>query len=275
MQRSVNAWFFKPGTAPVDMARQCAEAGMEALELVVDEDGPITPTTDEVTCRMIGDQVRDAGVLVASLASGLFWRYSYGSEDPADRQSALDLTLAMLDRAVWLGTDAILVVPAVVGAWDDPKMRVSYSDALNRTHKALRQLVPEAEQRGVAIAIENVNVFSRFLLSPVETADLIDRVNSPWVGVYLDTANVLATGYPEDWIRVLGRRILRVHIKDYDLSKRGMEAFCAPFDGDVDWSAIIKALSDVSYGGPMTYEGTGDLSDIRARLDRIIVMRDS
>ncbi len=275
MQRSVNARPFGDGPHPVHMAKQCAEAGLEAVELVVSEEGPLTAKTDEAACREMGEQIRETGVQVASLASALFWNHSYGSDDPGLRDKARASTLTMLDQAMWLGTDAILAVPAVVGAWDSPKMRVAYSDALNRTHEALKQLVPEAEQRGVAIAIENVNVFSRFLLSPVETADLIDRVNSPWVGVYFDTANVLPTGYPEDWISVLGRRILRVHIKDYDLSKRGMDAFCAPFDGDVDWPAVIKALSDASYDGPMTYEGDGDLGDIRARLDQIIVMQDS
>lgn len=275
MQRSVNAWFFEAGTSPADMARQCAEAGMEALELVVDQDGPITPTTSEADCRNIGRQVREAGIEVASLATILFWHHNYGSDNPADRLKAEDLTLAMLDRAAWLGTNAILVVPAVVGAWDSPKLQISYADALNRTYEALCGLAPEAERRGVAIAIENIGIFSRFLLSPVEMAELIDRVNSPWVGVYFDTANVLTSGYPEDWIRILGPRIHRVHIKDCDLSKPGMEGFCAPFDGDVNWPAVIKALSEVSYDGPLTYEGTGDLADIRARLDQIIVMRDS
>jgi L-ribulose-5-phosphate 3-epimerase len=275
MLRSVNAWFFEADTSPAEMARQCAEAGMEALELVVGEDGPITPTMDEATCRQIGDQVREAGIDVASLATILFWHHNYGADDPAEREKAHDLTLAMLDRAAWLGTDAILVVPAVVGGWDSPALQISYADALSRTYEALARLAPEAERRGVAIAIENIGIFSKFLLSPVETVDLIDRVNSPWVGVYFDTANVMTSGYPQDWIRILGPRIHRVHIKDCDLSKPGMEGFCAPFDGDVDWSAVMKALSETGYDGPLTYEGSGDLADIRTRLDQIIAMQDS
>ena len=176
-------------------------------------------------------------------------------------------------RAAWLGAEAILVVPAVVGAWDSPTLQTPYADALNHTHDALSALAGEAEGRSVVIAVENVNVYSRFLLSPVETADLIDRVNSPWVGVYFDTANVLPTGYPQDWIATLGPRIRRVHIKDFDLSQRGMEGFCAPFDGDVDWPAVMQALADAGYTGPLTYEGTGDLPDIKARLDKLIAMQ--
>lgn len=275
MQRSINAWFFDPQPPSAEMARQCAQAGFEAIELTVGEQSAITPTTDEATCRRIGEQVRQAGLEVASLASILFWHYSYGSEDPSHRKQAHDLTVAMLDRAAWVGTDAILVVPAVAGEWDSPEMKVPYDDALNRTYQALSDLAPEAEQRGVVLAIETIGVFSRFLLSPPEMADLIDRVNSPWVGVYFDTANVLPTGYAQDWIAALGRRIARVHIKDYDLSKRGHEGFCAPFDGDVDWPAVMDALVEIGYDGPLTYEGQGDLADAKARLDKLIALQGS
>ncbi len=272
MKRSINAWFFDAATPPAEMARRSAEAGFEAIELTLADEGPITPTTDEATCRAIGQQVRDAGVEVASLATVLFWHDSYGANEPERRQRAEDLTVAMLDRAVWLGAGAILVVPAVVGGWDSPTPQVGYADALNRTYQSLRRLAPAAERRAVVIAMENVGIFSRFLLSPVETAELIDRVNSPWVGVYFDTANVLTSGYPQDWIETLGPRIRRVHIKDCDLSKPGLEGFCAPFDGDVDWPAVMTALASAGYDGPLTYEGGGDLADIKTRLDKLLAM---
>ncbi|MBN1342512.1 MAG: sugar phosphate isomerase/epimerase [Phycisphaerae bacterium] len=275
MQRSINAWFFDPQPSPAEMARQCAQAGFEAIELTLAEEGAITPNTDEATCREIARQVRDAGLEIASLATIMFWYHAYGSDDPGLRRKAYDLTLSMLDRAAWLNAGAILVIPAVVGAWDSPVPQTAYADALCRSHDALHRLAPEAEQRSVVIAIENVDLFSRFLLSPVEMADLIDRVNSPWIGVYFDTANVMRTGYPQDWIRALGYRIRRLHIKDYDLTKHGMEGFCAPFDGNVDWQAVMKALAETGYDGPLTYEGKGDLADIKGRLDRIIAMQDS
>jgi L-ribulose-5-phosphate 3-epimerase len=223
------------------------------------------------------------------LATGLFWKFNYGSDDPAIRLRAHDLTLAMLDRAAWLGTDAILVVPAVVGRWDQPVPEVAYQDALNRTFEALHDLAPEAEQCGVVIAIENV--WNRFLLSPVEMVELLDRVNSPWVGAYFDVGNVMAIGYPQDWIATLGRRITRVHLKDYKLEKgtgpmcaehppgrpgkSDLSPFCPLCEGDVDWPAVMKALSQAGYDGPLTYEGKGDLADIKARIDRIIALLDS
>jgi len=268
MRRSINAWFFEASTPVVEMARRCAAAGFEALELVLENEGVLTPQTDQATCRSYGQQVRDAGLHVASLATGLFWQTHYGSDDPETRQKAYDLTLSILDRAAWLGAEAILVIPAVVGAWNAATPSVRYADALNRSFETLHRLAYEAEQRGVILAVENV--WNRFLLSPVELADLIDRVNSPWVGAYLDVGNVLAFGFPQDWIDTLGRRIVRVHLKDYDLSNPGIEGFCPLGEGSVDWPAVMAALSRAGYDGPLTYEGRGDLADIKVRMDRIL-----
>ncbi len=175
----------------------------------------------------------------------------------------------MLDRAAWIGTDAILVVPAVVGRAGDATPTTRYADALNRTYDALAQLRFEAEDRGVRIALENV--WNRFLLSPIETAGLIDRLATPWIGVYFDTGNVMPFGYPEDWIATLGPRIVRVHLKDYALARPGPDGFCPLGEGDVNWPAVITALkTHAGYKGPMTYEGPGDPNEIAQRLDTIL-----
>ena len=145
---------------------------------------------------------------------------NYGDADPAVRQQAQELTRAGLDRAAWLGTDALLVVPGGRGDLE----RAGTAGGLRRRPGTRRstccsRLREDAEDRGVHIAIENV--WNRFLLSPVEMRDLIDRVNNPWVGAYFDIGNAMAFGYPQDWIDVLGRRIVRVHAKDYDLAAAG------------------------------------------------------
>jgi hexulose-6-phosphate isomerase len=101
-------------------------------------------------------------------------------------------------------------------------------------------------------------------------ADFIDRLNSPWVGAYLDIGNVLKFGVPQDWIDVLGRRIIRVHVKDYRIAVGTKAGFVLPGDGDADWPAIVAALRQTGYDGPLTFEGRGDLADISTRMDRIL-----
>ena len=128
--------------------------------------------------------------------------------------------------------------------------------------------MPEAEQRGVTIALENV--WNGFLLSPVEMADLIDRINSPWIGAYFDVGNILKFGTPEDWIRTLGRRMVRVHVKDFKVAVGTSAGFVPPGDGDADWPAIITAMKEVGYDGPLTCEGPGDPVEMSRRIDRIM-----
>jgi len=268
MLTSINVWTFPADMPIAEIASRCAQAGFEALELAWRQDGELTDRTSKADCQAIARQVTDRGLKIASLATGMYWQTNFASPDPTDRARARDLTLAALDRAAWLDAGAILCIPAVVGAWNAKRLQVPYEDAMARSCEALTTLAPEAEARGVVIAIENV--WNKFLLSPLEMRDLINRVNSPWVGVYFDVGNVVAFGYPEDWIRTLGHRIARVHLKDFASDVGGIEGFCPLGEGDVDWPAVLAALNQVRYDGPLTYEGPGDPADIKARIDRIL-----
>jgi len=271
MFTALNAWTFAPETLLDEQFAATASAGFAAIELVLSADGPLRSDTPLDECTALAQKAADGGLQIAGLATVDFWQINYASPDEADRRRAVELTLRMLDRAAALRAGAVLVVPAVVGRATEPHMQVTYADALLRTLDALSTLRHEAEARCVTIALENV--WNRFLLSPVEAADLIDRVNSPFVGLYLDVGNVLAFGYPEDWITTLGGRIARVHIKDYDLNRPGSAGFCPLGEGSIDWPAVIGALCSVGYTGPLTYEGAGEPVEICRRLNNILAGR--
>ncbi len=152
------------------------------------------------------------------------------------------------------GGTTVLVVPAVVNR------KVGYRDAYKRSQKNIRELIPDAQSHGIKIAIEEV--WNKFLLSPVEFARYIDEFESPWVGAYFDVGNVVEFGYPEEWIRELGKRILKVHIKEYAKPKR--------FDyrlgegKEIDWEAVRSAFEDVGYTGWITAEvGYGDVESMK------------
>jgi hexulose-6-phosphate isomerase len=268
MYPSINAWTFPDRTPPDKILTQAAQAGFAGVELVVAPDGPLRPDSPLEEFHRLAGQAADLGLRLVSLATGQFWQTNYASPTPEQRRAAVELTRQMLVRAQTLGAEAILVVPAVVGHWDSPRAQTAYSDALHLTLEALSELRHAAEAAGVTIAIENV--WNRFLLSPVEFADVIDQVNSPHVAAYFDVGNIVALGYPEDWINTLGGRIARIHMKDYALSKPGMAGFCGLGEGDVDWPVVVGALAAAGYEGPLTYEGPGEPTDIRRRLERII-----
>ena len=105
--------------------------------------------------------------------------------------------------------------------------------------ECISRLVPTAEDLGVSIAIENV--WNKFLLSPLEMRDFIDHFDSENVGAYFDVGNVLLTGYPEQWIRILGPRIKRIHIKDFKNSIGTEDGFVDLLEGDIDFEAIKKS----------------------------------
>lgn len=269
MSKGLNGWTF-PASMPIaEAARAARAAGFDTFEPTLNAEGELTPTTDEDSCRRLGETIRETGLQVSSLATALFWKTSFTSADASVRAAAEELTISCLDRARWLGADTLLVVPGMVRHDAQPRHLVcGYADALARSYHALRRLIPEAERRGVVLALENV--WNSFLLSPVELAEFIDRLNSPWIGAYLDIGNVLKFGVPQDWIEVLGRRITRVHVKDFSVAVGTKQGFVLPGDGDADWPAIMAALRTTGYDGPLTFEGRGDLADISARMDRIL-----
>lgn len=271
MYTAINAWTFSDTLSPSEQIVAAAGAGFAGIELTVGFDAPLTPETPLHTFGQLATVATDAGVRIAGLATGLYWELNFGADEAAERERARDVTCYLLDRAAAVGAGALLVVPAVVGKADDARERIGYAEAYNRTLEALNELRYEAESRGVLLAIENV--WNRFLLSPMEAAGLIDQVNSPNVGWYFDVGNVLAYGYPTDWIRTLGGRIVRVHMKDYDVSRPGWAGFCELGAGSVDWPAVVEALRDVGYQGPLTYEGPGQPADVRRRLENILTGR--
>jgi L-ribulose-5-phosphate 3-epimerase len=268
MLTAINAWTFPGELSPGKQLVAAAAAGFEGLELTVASEGPLRFDTTLESCATLARRATDLDLRIVSLASDEFWQTNYAAPDRSTRERAVAFTLQMLDRAVALAADAILVVPAVVGTLDEPQPRVSYADALHRTFDTLCSLRHEAESRGVTIALENV--WNRFLLSPIEAADLLDRINSPLVGWYFDTGNVMVHGYPQDWIATLGGRIKRVHVKDYDLSRPGPAGFCPLGEGSVDWPSVIAGLRQAGYNGPLTYEGPGEPEEICRRLSNII-----
>jgi len=268
MYPAINAWAFPEGMPPSEQIAAAASAGFAGIELVVSDEGPFRFDTSPRECMALLEQAEDRGIRICGLASAMFWKINYGSPDEAVRRRAGELTLRALDRAAELEAGAILVVPAVPCMYNEYRMQVGYADALQRTYEALCSLRHEAEARKVTIAIENV--WNRFLLSPVEFADLIDRVDSPSVGAYLDVGNVVAFGFPEDWVATLGARIKRVHAKDYDASKPGLAGFCPLGEGSVAWPKVTAALRRIGYAGPLTFEGGGELEDVHRRLLRIL-----
>ena len=171
-----------------------------------------------------------------------------------------------IENAKALGGDMVLLVPAVV----NPNVR--YVDAWTRAVERTKLLAEDAEKHGIVIGIENV--WNKFLLSPLEAAAFIDEIDSKYVKFWLDVGNMVQFGYPEDWVRTLGDRTVRVDVKDF---VRKTNSFVELTKGDVDWAAVMKAFDEIGYEGIMAAEVSGgDLdyltSAVSKPMDDIFVM---
>ncbi|MCS6829081.1 MAG: sugar phosphate isomerase/epimerase family protein [Armatimonadota bacterium] len=238
----------------VERFRLAKEVGFDGIEA--------PPINDPEEIKKMRAAAEVSGVPVHSIIYG-GWHAPLSSADPRVIERGIADVQAALQCAKDLGADTVLLVPAIVNE------STRYIDAYTRSQQNIRKVIPLAEKLKVVIAVENV--WNNFLLSPLEFARYIDEFRSPYVKAYFDVGNVLAFGWSEDWIRTLGKRIHRVHLKDF---KRSTRQFVNLLEGDVNWREVRKALDEVGYRGFMTAElGGGNASylrDVAQRIERII-----
>lgn len=239
-----------------DRFKLAADLGFQGME--------VGPTNDPHEIRILRGASEKAGIPIHSIIYG-GWGGPLSTADPAAGAQAVEAAKLALQSAKELGATGLLLVPGVV----NPDTR--YVDAYNRSQKRVKELIPTAEKTGVTICIENV--WNHFLLSPMEFARYIDEINSPFVQAYFDVGNVIgAFGFSQDWILTLGKRIKKMHLKDFKLSDRSWQNLG---DGSVDWPAVKQALHDIGYTGFMTTElGGGDeryLGDLSKRIDKLLL----
>ncbi|WP_168121703.1 sugar phosphate isomerase/epimerase family protein [Paenibacillus sp. HB172176] len=253
MKKGINIWSFQEGATIQSCIATAKKAGFDGIELSLNESGELGLQATDKEIHTIAAQLKDADLEIAGLATGLYWSYSMTSNDESIRSKAIDVCKKQLELASALGVDAILVIPGAVGVDFIPGAEVvDYDRAYDRASEAIAKLVPFAESAGVSIAIENV--WNKFLLSPLELRSFIDDQDSPFVGSYFDVGNVVANGYPEQWVRILGERIKKVHFKDYRRQAGGLHGFVDLLAGDVDFPAVMKALEAVGYDNYVTAE---------------------
>ena len=261
MKKGINAWCF-PGNFSIRRCMELAKAaGFDSIELNMSEKNKGKGLTDDLNfeenlgltldtgdndLQKIAGMAKKIGILISSVSTSLHWTYPLTSNDPEVREKGKRIVLQMIHAAKAFGADAVLVVPGLVDK------TVSYRTAYRRSLEAFRELSKTAEREKVYLCAENV--WNKFLLSPLEMARFIDETGSPYVGSYFDAGNVLQFSYPEYWVEALGKRIKRVHIKDYSGDIGNIHGFVNLLEGDMDWPVLMKALKKAGYDGYVTAE---------------------
>ena len=213
-----------------------------------------------------------SGIELPSTVNRDHWSKPLSHPDEKVRKACIESITKSLEETKALGGDTVLVVPGVVNE------KIPYEQAYNTALDSIRRLIPAVEATGIKIGLENV--WSNFILSPVEARRFVDDINHPLIGWYFDIGNILRYGWPEHWIATLNDRIVKLHVKEFSrdiMNTKGlMNGFNVDLlEGDNNWPVVMKAINDIGYaGGWITAEVKGGdrqhLNKISEQMDKIL-----
>lgn len=261
MRKGINSWCLPTTLARHEIFEEAKAAGFETIELNMaeaDAKGKLTDELDLVDTEILTLTTTETELLelknlskqfalpISSVATALHWAYLLNSSNKEKREKGKFIAQKMIDACHILGGDTVLIVPGVVTETED------YASCYTRSKEALLELAPYAAEKGIVIGVENV--WNKFLLSPLEMKQFIDELNHPNIKVYFDAGNVLQFAYPEQWVRILGERIQKVHIKDFSRTVGNINGFTGLLAGDMNWSSLMQALNEIGYKGTLTCE---------------------
>ena len=197
--------------------------------------------------KEVKQMASDNGIAVSSLLT--FAQFYYTLMHPDDKiwQTGIDLILKLMDFAVIMDAPSLLVVPGMVGP------EVTYEFGYKRLEEAFWKLKDAAEEKKVGLGLENI--WGKVFYSPLEMRDFVDKFNSPYIGIHFDVGNVIRYGYPEQWIRIMGKkRLLNIHLKDYSEEIDNIHGVTYLFQGSVPWARVMDALREIGYDGYLIAE---------------------
>ncbi len=241
-----------------DRFQLALDAGFPAMEAQT--------TDDDAEAEKIAAAAEKTGLRIHSVMNMAHWRHPVSSPDPADVDASVAGMEASLRQAKLYGADAVLLVPAVV------RHDTSYAEAWERSQKVIRErILPVAEEHEIIVAIEEV--WNKFLLTARDFNQYIDELDHPLVQAYFDVGNVVHYAVPQHWIRDLGKRIVKVHLKDYS-RQAGFVNLGDSGEGGVNWPEVRKSFDAIGYEGHATVELRGGdqayLADVAKRVDSLL-----
>lgn len=222
--------------------------GYDFMELSLDE-------TDEKIARLKGDGARELAGLVHETGTPVLTmclsgnrRFPIGSEDDDIRNFGIQMIRDAVDYALVMGIRIVQL------AGYDEYYNTCDTPATNeRFRTALYEAVEYAAARAVMLAIENVD--TSFMNDLRKINRYIEEVNSPWLKIYPDIANLRAAGLSNKEVlqnmRETAGNIIAWHIKD---GKKGVLREVNYGDGIVDFPAFFGELHRQGFQGLMVME---------------------
>lgn len=248
LKKAVNLGMVKgpAGATVIDRFKMARDAGFDGLELNLPDDA--------LTVDLLHEAKAASGMQIGGIICTPHWKFPLSDPDPANRERTVRGLQLALRQGGELGCDRVLLVPGVVNK------QVDHAQCWQRAVEGIKRCLADAEKAKCKIAVENV--WNEFILDPLSAARFVDEIGSPWVGWHLDLGNLVTYGWPEHWIRILGPRVINLHIKEFSRKKRDAEGLRKGFqvelgEGDNDWPATMRALEEIRYTGWAVLEVPG------------------
>jgi len=209
---------------------------------------------------------KKTGIVIHGVIDSVHWDQRLSDPDPAVRAKGLAALKTAIDDCKFYGGTTVLLVPGRVAN----AQTENFEQCWERSTAEVRKVIPQAQAAGVKIAIETV--WNDFLTRPEQLVKYVDHFNTPTVGAYFDISNMIKYGVPPaQWIRMLGKRLVKLDFKGYSKTK----SWCEIGEGDEDWPEVLKALAEVGYAGQFAtaeVKGGGEdvLRDISQRMDKVL-----
>lgn len=246
------------GLSLTDRFAMIRDAGFQGVELNLPD--------DEWSPDTINAAREKTGLEVAGIICTTHWKDPLSSPDASKRERTVRSLQMALRQAGEIGCNRVLLVPGTV------TQEVSYDDCWKRSIEGIKRCTDDAEKAKCVIAIENV--WNQFIFDPLAAVRFLDEINHPWVKWHFDIGNCVNYGWPEQWVRILGKRIANLHIKEYSRKQRDEKGPYAGFkvelgEGDIKWPDVMTALDEIGYEGYGILEvGGGDITRLKFLSER-------
>lgn len=244
-------------------------------------DGPEADIEEIV--RVGGQWLRDAGLRVSSwhMAGPNFHRVSR-SQDSAVANLLLNVRLfaplqpkAIVMHAGWLWDtpEDIRELPdsmfkhgecdRILHMYAQEVARHGEDAVIDTLARNMKVMAREAARHDIRLAFENMG--DMMPIGGFESlGKLVAAIDEPNVGYCLDSGHAWMRGEnPVDWVKFMGKRLFETHFHD----NRGGSKTVQPLHGDdehlppgfgtIDWRSVIRALDEINFPGPVTFESDG------------------
>ena len=237
--------------------------GYDFLEISIDE-------TNEKMNRLkwtalqkkeVKRAIDNTGIHILTMCLSGNRKYTIGSENPQKREKGIELIKSAIRFSVDIGIRIIQLA-----SYDE------YYGDRNATTEALFvegliEVTKFAAAHAVTLAFETMD--TDFIDTIGKATRFVDQVNSPWLQVYPDIANLAARGksvaqIEDDFISGF-EHVVAIHLKDAKIG----EIRRVPFgEGIVDFDALFRLLQNNNFSGLFVTEMWSD--DKPDALDNII-----